>query len=854
MRSTFLPDKRLLQWEDAKMRESNTAANSAAGARRAGLKSSVALGAIAAAQIGVALLAAAPAMAQIENIIVTAEKREENVQDVSLSIQAFDSDGLNKAGIEDVSRLEFLVSGVNFAFAGNDAKFNVRGANSTNTFADNSSIVGAFVDGVYKLRASQQTRAFFDVERVEFLKGPQGTLYGRNTFAGALNLYTNKPQFDDYAAGLNGSYERFDRTRFEGYANFPLTDTFALRAAGFYDRSDGYIKNLSGPNIGAQNDKGVRLSALWAPTSRVDFLLRYHFIEEEGREAGLFGYTFICRRATPSGHTDPFGAVEDCANPQPGSGGLPNAAQLDPYTVSQDFVPNGDLAEHVVSLEVNLDLGPVKAKSITSYTDFENNLGFDFDFSPNPFQAGGFNEEAESFTQEIQLASNNDSRLQWTAGAYYSHDETNFNFFIFNQRQAAARGPATPVLDNAGNPVLDAMGAPLLLPVLSGTPLVNNDQVIGGFFADNHPLEIDYFGLYGQFEFSLTDEMRLIGGLRYNNEDKSLFGGGSNFTGDTDGDGVAEPPVVPTVPAGPFAGSFPTRINDVLGVFAINNKADDGIRADPKASENVSWRAGLEYDLNAEALLYATASRGFLSGSLNNNGTTTEDQLSRVIEAGVKSVILNGTLRFNLAGHYTLYKNLLAQRQVQIIVGGNPVVVTESANGGKITAWGIELETLWAPTDAVRIGLNASYLNSEFDRFGQSNPYQLLNGEVVGFVDLAGRSTPWSPDFTAALFGSYEFDLGELGYLTPYAQFYYSDGYNTSNLFSIDPLQQQGSFTKTDLRLIWESSDRAYAFEAFVENIEDEAVLARGNNNGNDIVQTGFNYPRNFGVRFRTHF
>ena len=803
-------------------------------------------------------LAAPSAFAQVDTIVVTAERKSENVQDVGLSVQAFDEDALDKAGITDVSRLEFLVSGVNFAFVGNDAKFNVRGANSTNTFADNSSIVGAFVDGVYKLRASQQTRSFFDVERVEFLKGPQGTLYGRNTFAGAINLYTNKPDLEEYSAGLSGSYERFNRTRFEGYANLPVSDTFAIRAAAFYERSDGFISNLAGPDIGAPNDKGVRVSALWEPSESINFLVRYHNIQEDGREAGLFGSTFICRRTTPSGHTDPFGVVEDCANPQPGSAGLPDASQLGPYKISQDFVPNSDLVEQVVSLEANIDLGPVNAKSISSYTDFENNIGFDFDFSPLPFQVGGFNEIAESYTQEIQFSSDYESRLQWTAGAYYSEDETNFNFYIFNQRVAAARGPATPVLDNAGNPV-DVNGdgsitAADVLPVLSGTPLVNNDQVIGGFFADNHPLEVDYFGIYGQFEFSLSDELRMIGGVRYNNEDKTLVGGGSNFTGDTDGDGVLEPPVIANVPAGPFPGVFPTEIDRVLDVFTFINGADDGIRAAPAAQDNLSWRAGLEYDVADNALLYFTASTGFLSGSLNNNGTTTENQKSRVFEAGVKSTLLEGKLLFNLAGHYTEYTNLLAQQQVQIIVGGNPLVVTQSSNGGEITAWGIELESVWVPVEHVRIGLNASYLNSEFDVFGQTNPYQLLNGQVVGFVDLSGETTPWSPEFTAALYGSYEFKLGELGYLTPYAQFYYSDGYNTSNLLATDPLQQQDSYTKTDLRLIWDSPNRAYSFEAFVENLEDEAVLAWVNNNGNDIVQTGFNYPRNYGIRFRAAF
>ena len=436
-----------------------------------------------------------------------------------------------------------------------------------------------------------------------------------------------------------------------------------MRVAAFYDRSDGFINNLSGEDLGAQNDKGVRVSALWEPSDRADFILRYHNIQEDGREAGLFGYTFLCRNVTPSGHTDPFGNTQDCANPQPGSGGSPNAADLDPYTVSLDFVPEGDLTEQVVSLEGNFDLGPVLVKSITSYTDFENNLGFDFDFSPNPFQAGGFNEIAESFTQELQFNSNYDSRLQWTAGAYYSHDETNFNFFIYNQREAVARDTTpVPVLDNSGSPVLDGMGMALLLPILSGTPLVSNDPVIGGFFADNDPIETDYFGVYTQLEYSLSDQLRVIGGVRYNYEDKELVGGGSNFTGDNDGDMVSEPPVIANVAGGPFAAPFPTEIDDVLGIFSFNNNADDAVFADPDASDNVSWRAGLEYDVSDSALLYFTASTGFLSGSLNNSGSITDDQKSRVFEAGIKSKLFDNTLLFNLAGHYTEYTNLLAQR------------------------------------------------------------------------------------------------------------------------------------------------------------------------------------------------
>ncbi len=206
---------------------------------------------------------ASPAVAQIEEIVVTADRREENLQDVSISVTAFNEKLLELGGINDVSRLELLVPGLNYAFAGNDAKFNVRGANSTNTFGDNSSIVGAFVDGVYKARASQQTRAFFDVKNVEFLRGPQGTLYGRNTFAGALNVYTHTPDLDGISGGLSISHEAFDRKRGEAHINLPLGDTLAVRLAGFFDKSDGHIKNLAGPDLGAQDDKGFRVTAMW---------------------------------------------------------------------------------------------------------------------------------------------------------------------------------------------------------------------------------------------------------------------------------------------------------------------------------------------------------------------------------------------------------------------------------------------------------------------------------------------------------------------------------------------------------------------------------------------------------------
>ena len=792
------------------------------------------------------------ANAQIEEIVVTAEKREESLQDVSVSVTAFDEAALQLGGISDVSRLELLVPGLNYAFAGNDAKFNVRGANSTNTFGDNSSIVGAFVDGVYKARASQQTRAFFDVRSVEFLRGPQGTLYGRNTFAGALNVYTNAPELDETYGGITLSRQRFDRVRGEGYFNFPIGDTFAVRLAGFFDKSDGYINNLAGPDIGAQDDKGMRLSATWVPSDRAEVILRYTRVTEDGNEAGLFGYTFLCRNETPDGLTDALGTVRNCANPVRGSGGrgpASNGPGGDPWTISQDYVEPVILEDEEIALTINYDFDRFSLKSITAVNDYDNDINFDFDFSPTPNSNGGYFEQSEGFAQEIQLTSTDDSRLQWTVGAYYSDLEDYNSFYIYQQteRDDSTRPTVTIPID----------GMPTDFTVLSGTDIVSDATVLGGFFANSVQIDTEYFGVFAQGEYSVSDTFRIIAGLRYNDEQKSASCGGSNFTGDENGDGTVDR-VVNVLPGA--AGSSPLILpSNARDLFTYNCGASDAITSANtiQASssfgsfDNVTWRAGAEYDLSDDTMLYLTGSTGYLSGSASTT-TTTDEQESQVIELGFRSVLFDNTLQFNGAVHFTEYTNLLTQRQRPDPNTG--IVLTFSDNGGDIEAFGVELDAVWVPTEEWTISGTLAYLDSEFGTFGQTNPYQLYNGTVQAFIDQAGERTPWSPELTLGASAAYVFDLPNGGMLTPYVQTYYSDGYNTSNLLATDPAHEQDSFTKTDFRLIWDSPDQRYAVEAFVENIEDSDVLARGNNNSDDVVQTSYLYPRNYGVRFKARF
>lgn len=795
-----------------------------------------------------AMLTATPAIAQIDEIVVTAEKRAENVQDVGISVTAFNEKKLELGGIDDVSRLELLTPGVNFAFAGNDAKFNVRGANSTNTFGDNSSIVGAFLDGVYKARASQQTRGFYDVKSVEFLRGPQGTLYGRNTFAGALNLYTNTPDLDDTSAGIETSYQRFDRFRSEGFINVPLSDTMAVRVAGFYDKSDGYIKNLAGPDVGAQDDKSFRVTGLWAPSDDLEVIARYTYSAEDGNEAGLFGYTFLCRNVTPDGLTDAFGSVRDCANPIRGSGALgpaSNGPNGDPWLIAQDYIQPVDLVDHNATLEVNYDFGPITMKSISNYNKFENDIGFDFDFGPTPNQNGGYDEESKGWSQEFQFNSDYDSALQWTAGLYYSDLEDRSTFYIYNQTE---RRP------NSDRPTVVTPQFPGGVQLLVGTGIQDRDRILNGFFANNVVVDTEYFGIYGQGEYSVNEDLRLIAGLRYNDETKAAGCGGSNFTGDTNGDGTVDR-VVNVAPG--VAGSSPILLpNNAQDIFTYNCGAADAVSSAtvsnfPGDFDNITWRAGVEYDMNDDVMLYVTGSTGYLSGSAST-ASTTEEQKSRVFEGGFRSRLADNTIQLNGSVHFTEYTNLLTQRQE--IDPVTNIALTFTDNGGDIEAWGIEFDGIWAPTEQLTLTGTLAYLNSEFKTFGQGNPYQLYRGQIVPFIDQSGVKTPWSPTLTMGASAAYRIDLGDKGALTPYAQIYYSDGYNTSNLLANDPSHEQDSYTKTDLRLIWDAPSDNYSVEIFVENLENEAVLGRGNNNSDDIVQTSYLYPRNQGIKFKARF
>jgi outer membrane receptor protein involved in Fe transport len=794
----------------------------------------------------------------LEEIIVTAQRRAENIQDVSIAIQAITAEGLARSGINDVSRLELISPGVTFARYGADAKISLRGANSNNTFLDSSPSVGVFVDGVYRPRASQQTRAFFDVQRVEILKGPQGTLYGRNTLAGAVNLWTNVPDPDDFEAGFTASYARFNTFRSEAFINVPLTDRVAVRLAGLFERGDGHVENLAGPNLGNPDTVSFRASARYEAPGGGDVTVRLTNIRERGNQTGLFAQSAVCRRVTAEGLTDPYGPVTDCQNPRRGSalGTLVEGVttveqrsrpfdQLGRLQVLKDFVHEDKIDELNFTLDFNAPLSNrLTARGVFSYTDFKLDLGQDQDFSEVTHGIDLLRERVSSWTNELQLSYDDENRFKATVGAYASKDDIHF-----------LSGTVRVTRDSSGaRPIVPVPGYPgVTRPLLQGTPVVNPRIDVGDPLAVNAAgrptrqgqssnnfqyLDVTSLGLFGQASFELFQDFRLVGGLRYSRDEKSSvnYGGGQSTT-------TYEGP------------QFPLTYPRTIDVFSTNKSL--AISRTRRNYDNFTWRAAAEFDVNDDMMLFATVSTGFLSGSLATDGSTTDDQTSINYEAGIKSRFLDNSLQVNASVYHTEYSNLITSFQR---VNSSGAVDTISINGGGISSTGVDLVVDARPTDALRLSLGISYLDSKFDDYTVVPPYQLVNGVpaipgVPRFVNLKGVRPQFAPEWTLSFVAAYDVDLGSSGRITPQLQFYYNDGYSAQTQLSyLDPAGTQGSYTKTDLRLSWTSADDRFGVEGFVENLEDKVVLQRVTYGGEGIEQAVFGYPRNYGVRLRARF
>ena len=359
----------------------------------------------------------------LEEIIVTAQKREQNSQDIGLTLTAFSGERLQELGFVKSEELAFQTPnlGIRNDLGTSFPIISIRGVSLVDTKANNVSSAAVHIDEVYLGSPALLGLQLFDFERAEILKGPQGTLFGKNTTAGSINFVSRKPT-DEFEGFITGQYGRFEEGRVEGAISGPVNDQLKLRLAGVYETGDGYTTNrLTGNDLGGDNRFAIRFLADWSPVENFNILLNVHG-GQDNSEVGAFQHRALidlttgglCDSAASSdplstdGCADFLGYVDSDGDPFEGD-----------FNIESEF-DNDALG---VSATMTWDLDTVIITSLSAYDSFTRNHTEDNDASPNRFVDQNYDEEFYNFSQEFRIASDTDNRLSWILGLYYATED-----------------------------------------------------------------------------------------------------------------------------------------------------------------------------------------------------------------------------------------------------------------------------------------------------------------------------------------------------------------------------------------------------------------------------------------------
>jgi len=834
----------------------------------------------------------------ITDIVVTAQRREENLQTVPLAVTAISGDTLLQRGVTDVSRLAEFVPGFSFGQTGSDIRPAMRGVRTANNGVTGDPTIGYFIDGIYQSRTSQAALGVADVATMEVQRGPQGTLYGRNTFGGNIVVTTNAPSNEfDYGATLTAG--NYDKIRYEGFVNVPLGDNVAARIVAVTDYADGWVRNGYNPqaDLFDENKQYVRGSLKWS-VGDFEAVFRADYVRQGGNGNSAFGYKQIGSYIDPSGTCQILfnspqivylneragnrDGVADCrvtaANPvNPlGSGvdlGIPIDYLGDEFTVSNDYKPFRRLQQASTSLTASYDFGPIALKSITGYVHYRGRRTTDSDFSASSIAIDQARTQTDTFSQELQLLSSQPGRLQYVVGGFFLNDNL-VNGFINQQLPRVIRS--------------SALAAPITGAQNNGTYQFERVKVYSR-------------AVYGQATFNVTDAWSITGGVRYTHERKTylnatafwylpatLPGGVNPLTRVTIDDPLPGRSVFPDRPSNcGTAGVTAATILNATGQQVASNYC-------PLSFSEVTWKAGTEYQLTDRNLLYASASTGFRSGGFNaglaaaQSAPTFDPEKVTAFEVGSKNRFFDNTVQLNVAAFYNRYRDLQESRQ--IIVGGTTLQTT--FNAARARSYGVEFEGIWEPTRELTLGANLSLLNAKYTDFENvplpfggsilvNDPSQttatIVNGVQIASVgqrrviapgyscapltgtggagqpalsfvcDLSGNNIPHSPRYSGSAYASYRLDLGGESALVPLV-FVSFAGHHDEQSFN-DRLAREEPWAKLDLSLTYEYN-RQMSLTGFVDNVTNTKIQTLVSYGGTPL-QASYQPPRMYGLRLR---
>ncbi len=708
---------------------------------------------------------------RLETVTVVAQKKEESIQDVPIAISAFGEDALERAQIEDATDLQLSIP--NAVLVGNE-NLTIRGIGGGG--------VGAFINfaGIGQVPQNE----FFDLERIEVLRGPQGTLYGRNTTGGAVNIITRRPDAD-FGGDVSLQLGNYETVRVGGALNIPLSDNLGQRFAGYLQKRDGFTENIAtGNNVDDRDQWAVRSTTsadLGATTA--DLVLGY-FKENSSRareakrlctadpvlgcSATSLGFDSPASQTTILQSLIGFTGVA--------SGGLiyagaPNPADL--RQVAADYDPTYDAEQFYATLDVDHDFGAVVLTSVTGFNWNDSLATTDWDNAALPYRftaplTYSLNEDTvittdqlrttdsfaatnQTWTQELRLASQFDGSFNYVGGVFYADSKSSNAFRTWH--------PAIEYLQRA-------LGRP------PETWFVN---------TETPESRSETWAVFGETYHDVGPRTKLTLGARYTEEDRSIR----------------------------------TRaivLTPLLGFTEASLKGD-------KWTGKLALDHKTDLPMTDETLLFASLSTGYKSGGLNpgsNVKPSFDEETVTAFEVGAKNTLLGGSMRANLSGFYYDYAGLqLAQRI-------NAAFLTSNADA---TVWGLEGEFTLAPADGWLLDSNISYLNTEIGDFSTvdaANPAQSGTATTpVVFINLKGNELPHSPEFKIKVGGQYSWATGRndweatLRADAAWQSQYFSREFNIAT----DEIDAWG-FLDFQARL--SSADKGWSVSAYVKNVTDE--------------------------------
>jgi len=648
-------------------------------------------------------------------IIVTAQKRAENVQRVPVAVSVIGGAQLDTLGGTNIENAQYLVPTLNFrksSAAINQFLF-LRGIGTSTFSIAGEPSVSTVIDGVVLSRAGEAFTDLVDIERIEVLRGPQGTLFGKNASAGVVNIVTKKPTRDFEGFGEVG-YASDDEYRARAVVNTPLTNKIRTRLTGFYDQWNGNVRNtFYQKSVNGFEHYGFRgiFEADISPDVKATLIGDWRRSRDN-----------CCSEVIG---TAPSGAVAFLA------AALPTPFADRTRSIATNTLNRNEEDGWGVSLQLDATAGPLTFTSITAYRDYSDREVRDGDFLPAAYVgvqqlADDGPQTGQTFSQEFRLTSPNQGFFTYVVGAYYSHA---YSERIFTRSDVTC-GPAP------GQPAPTALvpcGAPPAAP--SSFPFARAD--FGSTFQNA--------AVFGQGNAHLTDRLRGIIGLRYTIDQLDVFHSRVSS--------VAKPigGINSSFDAGVYNNG--ATIASPTGVVSFNPGPPSGIPYRNRANkDNLSGKAVLQYDLTRDIMVYGTYARGYKGPAFNTffNLTATgagpiAPETSDSYEGGLKTAFLDRRLTLNLAGYYAKYHNFQANNP-DIVAG---VFTVRFTNAGEVSTRGAEADLLFRADRDVTLSGGIAYTDAHIDRF------KLPPGAAPTAVIPSGTPLAYAPKVKAALGGEY---------------------------------------------------------------------------------------------------